>query len=326
MRSQRRPSVPGLPDRPAWKQRLPGRRVAQAVRRSRFFRVAMRAFSGWWADNIPRMGAALAYYTLFALAPVLLVAIAVGGMVFGAEAVRGEIFGQIAGLMGPEGAKTIQDMLAAAAQSAPGTLVMIAGLVTFFLGATGAFLELQAALNTVWRVTPRQSGHALRDFVMERLISAGLVLAFAFLLLTALVISAALGAIAKFAGGLLGGDPALALLLDIAVSTVVITFLFAMIYKFMPYERLPWRNVWAGALTAAGLFVVGKSLLGPFFAGSKFISSYGAAGSVIVVLVWVYWSTQILLFGAEVTRAVAQEAGPQPPPIAVGPRRIAART
>lgn len=326
MRPLRRPSVPGHPEPRAWKQRLPGHRIVQGVRRSRSFRIAVRAFSGWWADNIPRMGAALAYYTLFALAPVLLVAIAVGGMMFGAEAVRGEIFGQIAGLMGPEGAKTIQDMLAAASQSAPGPLVMIAGLVTFFLGATGAFLELQAALNTVWRVTPRQTGSALRDFVMERLISAGLVLAFAFLLLTALVISAALGAIAKYAGGLLAGDPAMALLLDIAVSTAVITFLFAMIYKFMPYERLPWRHVWAGALTAAALFVIGKSLLGPYFAGSKFISSYGAAGSVIVVLVWVYWSSQILLFGAEVTRAVAQEYEPKPPPVSVGPRRIAARS
>ena len=303
-----------------------GNRLVQGVLRSRFYRVAVQSFSGWWSDNIPRMGAALAYYTLFALAPVLLVAIAVGGMVFGAEAVRGEIFGEIAGLMGPEGAKTIQDMLAAAARSSPSPVVMISGLVTFFLGATGAFLELQAALNTVWRVTPRQTGNALRDFVMERLISAGLVLAFAFLLLTALVISAGLGAVSKYAGNLLPGGPLMVNLIDIVISTAVITFLFAMIYKFMPYEELPWRHVWAGALTAAALFVVGKSLLGPYFAGSKFISSYGAAGSVIVVLVWVYWSTQILLFGAEVTRAVAQEYGPKPPPVSVGPRRIAARS
>jgi membrane protein len=326
MKPLRRSSVPGAPAPPAWQRRLLDNRFVQRVLHGRFHRVAMRSFSGWWADNIPRMGAALAYYTLFALAPVLLVAIAVGGMVFGDEAVRGEIFGQIAGLMGPEGARTIQDMLAAAARTAPSTLVMVSGLVTFFLGATGAFLELQAALNTVWRVTPRQTGNALRDFLKERLISAGLVLAFAFLLLTALVISAGLTAISKYAGHLLPGGPVSVKLLDIVVSTTVITFLFAMIYKFMPYEKLPWRNVWAGALTAAALFVVGKSLLGPYFAGSKFISSYGAAGSVIVVLVWVYWSTQILLFGAEVTRAVAQEYGPQPPPISVGPRRIAARS
>src|SRR5262245_2184247 len=271
MEPVRRSSVPGHPEPPAWKHRWLDNRLVRGVLYSRFHRVAIVSFSGWWADNIPRMGAALAYYTLFALAPVLLVAIAVGGMVFGAEAVHGEIFGEVAGLMGAEGAKTIQDMLAAAALTSPSRVVMISGLVTFFLGATGAFLELQSALNAVWRVTPRQTGNALKDFLKERLISAGLVLAFAFLLLTALVISAGLTAISRYAGSALPGGPVMVQLLDIVVSTAVITFLFAMIYKFMPYERLPWRNVWAGALTAAAPFIVGKALLSPHFAGSKSI-------------------------------------------------------
>jgi membrane protein len=271
------------------------------------------------------MGAALAYYTLFALAPVLIIAIAVGGLLWGSDQVRGAIFGQIASLMGPEGAQTIEGMLAAAAKAPPSALVMIVGLATFFAGATGAFLELQAALDTVWRVTPQQKTNALRDFVTQRLISAGLVLGFAFLLLVALVISAALNAISKFASGVLPGPDGLWKIADLGISMLVISFLFAMIYKFMPYERLAWRGVWAGAAVAAALFVAGKSLVGPYFAGSSFISSYGAAGSVIVVLVWVYWSTQILLFGAEVTRAFDQEFGPKPTPVSIGPRRIVAR-
>ncbi|HEV8198700.1 MAG TPA: YihY/virulence factor BrkB family protein [Candidatus Polarisedimenticolia bacterium] len=293
--------------------------------RTRLGRVAVNSFAGWWSDNIPRMGAALAYYTLFALAPVLIIAIAVGGLVWGSDQVRGQIIGQISSLMGPEGAQTIEGMLAAAAKTSPSVLVMIAGLLTFFAGATGAFLELQAALDTVWRVTPQQHTNAVRDFVTQRLVSAGLVLGFAFLLLVALVISAALNAVSKFASGVLPGPDWIWKIADIGISLLVISFLFAMIYKFMPYERLPWRDVWAGAAVAAGLFVVGKSLVGPYFAGSSFISSYGAAGSVIVVLVWVYWSTQILLLGAEVTRAFVQEFGPEPPPVSIGPRRIVSR-
>jgi membrane protein len=298
----------------------------QRLGRTRIGRVAKNTFAGWWSDDLPRMGAALAYYTLFALAPVLLVAIAVGGLIWGSDQVRSAIVGQISALMGPEGAQTIEGMLAAAARTSPSVFVMIAGLATFFAGATGAFLELQAALDTIWRVTPRTHGSAVRDFITRRLISAGLVLGFAFLLLTALVISAALNALSKFASGVLPGPDWIWKAVDFGVSLLVISFLFAMIYKFMPYERLPWRDVWGGAFVAAALFVLGKSVVGPYFAGSSFVSSYGAAGSVIVVLVWVYWSTQILLLGAEVTRAFVQEFGPQPQPVSVGPRRIVARS
>jgi membrane protein len=304
-------AVPEKPRGPAWR---------------RLFSVGKQAFAGWWADNIPRMGAALAYYTLFALAPVLIVAIAIGGLVWGADAVRGEIVGEIGGLIGTEGAQTIETMLAAAAKSSPSFLVMVSGIVTFFAGATGAFLELQAALDTIWRVTPQTHGSVIRDFITQRLISAGLVLGFAFLLLVSLVISAALNAASRFASGYLPGAGWLWKLADIGISLVIIAFVFAMIYKFMPYERLSWRNVWAGALVAAALFVLGKTVLGPYFAASSFISTYGAAGSVIVVLVWVYWSTQILLLGAEVTRAFVQEYGPRPAPVSVGPRRIVARS
>lgn len=304
-------AVPERPRGPAWRHLL---------------RIGRKALAGWWADDIPRMGAALAYYTLFALAPVLIVAIAIGGLIWGPDAVRGEIVGQIGGLIGIEGAQTIENMLAAAGRQEPGLLVMISGLVTFFAGATSAFLELQAALDTIWRVTPRTHGSVLRDFITQRLISAGLVLGFAFLLLVSLVISAALNAASRSASGFLPGAGWLPRLADLGISLVVISFVFAMIYKFMPYERLSWRDVWAGALTAAALFVLGKTVLGPYFAASSFISAYGAAGSVIVVLVWVYWSTQILLLGAEVTRAFVQEYGPQPQPVSVGPRRIVARS
>jgi membrane protein len=281
----------------------------------RLWTVLKEALAGWWNDDVPRMGAALAFYTLFALAPILIVAIAVGGMAFGTEAVRGEIVGQIEGLVGRDGAQAVQAMLEGAAKSSSSIPAMIIGVITFFLGATGAFLELQADLDTIWRVKPRSRGNFLRDLLMQRMISFGLVLGFAFLLLTSLVVSAALAAVHIYMGNAFPGVAVLWEAVNVVVSLGVITLLFAMIYKVLPDVKLAWVDVWVGALVTAVLFTVGKFLIGLYLGTSSFASTYGAAGSVIVVLVWVYYSSQIILLGAEFTRAYVEQFGPRPPPV-----------
>src|SRR4051812_32377074 len=206
--------------------------------------VLKRAFAGWWNDNVPRMGAALAYYTLFSLAPILIVAIAVAGLVFGAEAVRGEIVGQIEGLVGHEGALAVQAMLEGAARPSSSIPATIIGLITFFLGATGAFLELQTDLDAIWRVKPKENTSFFKALLKQRLISFGLVLGFSFLLLTSLVVSAALAALHTYMGNIFPGEALLWEALNIVVSLAVITPLFAVIYKVLPDLELGWREVW----------------------------------------------------------------------------------
>jgi membrane protein len=276
--------------------------------------VFRRALAGWWNDNVPRMGASLAYYTLFALAPVLVVAIAIGGLVFGADAVRGQIVGQIQGLVGQEGGKAVQALLEGAARRGTSVLATTAGILTFFLGATGAFLELQTALDSIWRVKPKEGGSFLRVLIMQRLISFGLVVALGFLLLTSLLVSAALAAIHNYLGDTFTGLVALWEALNVVVSLGVITLLFAIIYKVLPDVKLSWREVWVGALVTAGLFTIGKLVIGLYLGTTSIASTYGAAGSVVVILVWVYYSAQIILLGAEFTRAYVEQFGRRPPP------------
>jgi membrane protein len=290
----------------------PGKAVLTS---DRLWAVLEAAFASWWNDNVPRMGAALAYYTLFSLAPILIVAIAIAGLAFGPEAVRGEIVGQIEGLVGREGALAVQAMLEGAAKPSSSVPATIIGVITFFLGATGAFLELQNDLDTIWRVKPRSRGSFLKDLLMQRFISFGLVLGFAFLLLTSLVVSAALAALHTYMGNAFPGVAVLWEALNAIVSLIVITLLFAMIYKVLPDVKLAWSDVWVGALVTAGLFTIGKFLIGLYIGTSAFASTYGAAASVIVVLVWVYYSSQIILLGAEFTRAYVEQFGPRPPPM-----------
>jgi membrane protein len=260
------------------------------------------------------MGASLAYYTLFALAPILVVAIAIGGLIFGAEVVRGQIVGQIQGLVGPDGGRAVQAMLEAAAHRRGSGLATAAGVITFFLGATGAFLELQTALNTIWRVKPKESGSYIRVLVMQRVISFGLVVALGFLMLTSLLVTTALSAIHNYLGATFTGMVVVWEALNVVLSLSVITLLFALIYKVLPDVKLGWREVWVGALVTAGLFSVGKLLIGLYLGTTSMASTYGAAGSVIIILVWVYYSAQIILLGAEFTRAYVEQFGRRPPP------------
>jgi membrane protein len=281
----------------------------------RLWTVLKKALAGWWNDNVPRMGAALAYYTLFSLAPILIVAIAVAGLAFGPEAVRGEIVGQIEGLVGRDGAQAVQAMLEGAGKPSSSILATIIGVITFFLGATGAFLELQTALDAIWRVKPKVRGSFIRDLVLQRLISFGLVVGVGFLLLTSLLVSAGLAALDKYMGHAYPGVAVLLQAVNVVVSLGVITLLFAMIYKVLPDVKLAWSDVWVGALVTAGLFTIGKFLIGLYLGTSSLASTYGAAGSVLVVLVWVYYSSQLILLGAEFTRAYVEQFGPRPPPV-----------
>jgi membrane protein len=274
--------------------------------------VMKHALGGWWNDNVPRLGASLAYYTLFALAPILLIAIAMAGLVFGAEAVRGEIVGQIQGLVGKEGAQAVQAMLEGAAKPSSSKLATGVGLLTFFLGSTGAFLELQTALNGIWRVKPKPSA-GIRQLLLPRLISFGLVVVVGFLLLVSLLVSAALAALDRYMGHVF---PALTVLwqaANVLVSLGVITLLFALVYKVLPDVELRWRDVWIGGLVTAGLFSIGKQVIGLYLGRSTLASSYGAAGSVVVLLLWVYYSAQIVLLGAEFTRFYVERFGERPP-------------
>ncbi len=281
------------------------------------WRIMRNAADGWWNDNIPHFGAAISYYTMFALAPILVVAIAIAGFAFGADAVRGEIVGQIEGLVGHSGAVAVQSMLKGASNRSSGILATVIGLVTLFLGATGLFLELQTALNAIWRVKPKTDA-GLRGMVRQRAVSFGLVIGVGFLLLVSLVVSAALSALDKYVGDIFPGYVVLGQALNVIVSLAVITVLFAMIYRTLPDVRLEWRDVWTGSLVTAALFTIGKSLIGLYLGRSTTASSYGAAGSVVVLLLWINYSSQIVLLGAEFTRAWVHESGgrPQPQPFA----------
>ncbi len=272
-----------------------------------------RALAGWWNDNVPRLGASLAYYTLFALAPILIVAITIAGFFFGADAVQSEVTGQIRGLVGEAGGQAVQAMLQAANQRGDNTLATVIGLVTFFLGATGAFLELQTALNAIWRVKPRPDA-GIKEMLLQRLVSFGLVVGVGFVLLVSLLVSAGLSALNRYVGAMV---PEIAVVwqgVNTLVSLGVVTLLFAMIYQFLPDVELRLSDVWVGGLVTAGLFTIGKFLIGLYLGTSGVASTYGAAGSVVVLLIWVYYSAQIVLLGAEFTRAYVERFGARPVP------------
>ena len=274
------------------------------------FGTALRA---WWDDDVQRLGASLAYYTLFAIAPVLLVATAMAGMVFGDDAVRGEIVGQLDQLIGREGARAVQNLLEGASQRQSGILATIIGSVAFLVAATGAFLELQTALNTIWRVKPKPGVH-FRALLFDRLRSFGLVVAIGFLLMVSLAVTAALAALGGWLSGRSTGLPMVWSGVTVLVSLVVTTALFALLYRVLPDVRLRWRDVSMGAFVTAVLFTVGQQFIGLYLGQSSVASSYGAAGSVMILLLWVYYSCQILLLGAEFTRVYARRHGSRPAP------------
>jgi membrane protein len=261
--------------------------------------------AAWSNDYAPSMGAALSYYTLFSIAPLLLIIIAIAGFVFGAEAARGEIFGQLAGLIGPEGAKGVEGLLQAADHPRQGIIATIVGIATLLLGATTVFGELQNALDRIWRAPARKKAAGWWTLLRTRLLSFGMILGVGFLLTVSLVLSAAIAAFGKW----WGAAEAVAHILEVALSFGLSTVLFALIYKFIPRAHVAWHDVWIGAAVTAILFAVGKLLIGLYLGKSSVASSFGAAGSLVVLMVWVYYSAQIFLFGAEFTWVYAHEYG-----------------
>jgi membrane protein len=263
----------------------------------------------WMEDQAPTLGAALAYYTVFSLAPLLIISISIAGLVFGREAAQGQIFDQLRGLLGDESGRAMQTMVQnASAEPATGLVATLIGFATLLFGASGVFGQLQASLNTIWGVQPKP-GRGVLGIIQDRVLSFGLILAVGFLLLVSLLLTAAIAFVGHRFGDMVPGMEALAQILNSIFSMAVITLLFAMIFKFLPDARIAWHDVWIGALITAALFTVGKFALGLYLGKSGVGSSYGAAGSLIVLLLWVYYSSQIVFFGAEFTQVYANRFG-----------------
>jgi membrane protein len=264
--------------------------------------------SQWSDDYAPSMGAALAYYTIFSIAPLIVIAIAVAGFAFGDDAARGEIFAQLRGLIGDEGAAAIQGLVKSASEPGKGTFAAIAGVVTLLIGATTVFGELQSDLDRIWDV-PKSTESGIVALLRGRLLSFGMILGIGFLLLVSLVLSAGLAALAKFWDTWFEGWEVALQAVNFVVSFAIITGLFAMIYKLLPRCRIEWKDVWVGAMVTSLLFALGKLLIGLYLGKSGVTSGFGAAGSLVIVLVWVYYSSQIFLLGAEFTKTYAHSHG-----------------
>jgi membrane protein len=274
----------------------------------RVYRVLTDSAKAWIAHRGASKGAALAFYTLFSMTPILVLAIAVAGCFFGAEAAQGEIIAQLQGLVGPNGAQAIQAILAAARDPASGLVAALISGVLLLVGATSVFTELKNSLDDLWGIEqPVQSG--IVALVRNRILSFGLILVLAFLLLISLIVSAALAMFARHAGDIWSSSAAALVTLSSLISFSVIACLFAVIYKALPNAVLTWRDVWTGALVTAALFSLGKYAIGLYLGNSAVASSFGAAGSVIALLLWVYYSAQIFFLGAEFTRQYALRFG-----------------
>jgi membrane protein len=272
-----------------------------------WFSLLRESVNSWSADYCPSMGAAISYYTLFSIAPLLLIVIAVAGFVFGDEAARGEIFGQLRGLLGSDGAKAVEDLLQAANRPGAGIVSAITGIAVLLLGATTVFNELQNALDRIWRAPAREKASGIWNLLRTRLLSFGMVLGIAFLLMVSLVVSAALAALGKWWTP--AGWEAVMHVLDILISFGLVTVMFALIYRIIPRAHVAWHDVWIGAAVTSLLFAIGKFAIGLYLGKSSVASSFGAAGSFVILMVWVYYSAQIFLFGAEFTWVYAHERG-----------------
>ena len=268
---------------------------------SRALPLLKETYQQWSEHKSARLAAALAYYTIFSLAPLLLIIIAIAGLVFGADAAHGQITSHLQAMIGQKSAAQIDTMVKAAGSHKSGILATVIGVVMLILGASGLVLQLQDALNTIWDVQPDRKGSFL-VMVRERLLSFSMILGIGFLLLVSLVISSALSALNTYTTSLL---PAIAFLLqavNLVFDLAILALFFAMIFKFLPEAKVQWGDVWAGAILTSVLFVIGQFCMTLYFGKMNASSPYGDAGSIIVVLLWVYYSAQLLLFGAEFTR------------------------
>jgi membrane protein len=272
------------------------------------WKLLKRTVQEWSEDKASRLAAALSYYTIFSLAPLLVIVISIAGLVFGEETAQQELVGQIEGLVGEQGASAIQEMIAGASQTEDSIFAAVVGFVILLFGAAGVFAQLQDALNTMWEVQPEE-GRGILGFIKKRFVSFGMVLGIGFLLLVSLVISAALAVLGNFLVGLLPAYEIIMQVVSFVISFAVVTLLFALLFKFLPDAKVAWGDVWLGAVVTALLFTIGKELIGIYLGRSAVASTYGAAGSLVVLLLWIYYSGQILFFGAEFTQVYANMFG-----------------
>ena len=272
------------------------------------WRLIKAAVADWKADYASSMGAALAYYTVFSIAPLLVIAIAIAALAFGHAAAQQEILAQARELLGVEAADVLRTMLTNAQKPGEGIVASTLSVVALVIGSIGVFNELETDLNRIWKVQAKQRP-GVWGLLRSRVVSFGMVVAVGFLLLISLVVSAGLAAWGRFSTGLVPGAEAILQAANFAVSFGVVTLLFALMYKLMPHTRVEWKDVWIGAVITALLFTVGKFLIGLYIGKASVASSYGAAGALVVLLVWVYYSAQIFLLGAELTHRYAASHG-----------------
>ena len=273
------------------------------------FDLCQRAFNSWSNDYAPSMGAALAYYTLFSLAPLLLLVIAIAGLVFGVDAARGQVVAQLGGLIGPEGATAVEGLLKSASEPAKSTTASLISVVTLIIGATSIFAELQSDLDRIWRAPDVAKPSGLWGLLRTRLLSFGLIVSIGFLLLVSLVVSAGLAALGTWWGAWFGGWVTALQLVNQVISLLFVSALFALMYRILPSVRVGWQDVWHGAIATGVLFTIGKFAIGMYLGKAGVSSGFGAAGSIVVLLVWVFYSSQIFLLGAEFTWLYAHNHG-----------------
>jgi membrane protein len=266
------------------------------------------ALADWWNDRAMSLGAAIAFFTVFSLAPMLLVAIGVAGLVFGREAAQGAIVEELGGLVGGQTSVALEAMIASAGQFESSVVGVTIGVGTFLFLATGAVIELQDDLNIIWKVKPPES-YGVTEFIRTRLISLTLIVGFGFLLLVSLILDAGLTRLAAYLEARFSGTSVILRVLNSAIAFAIAVLLFAMIFKILPAVDLTWRDVWIGAVVTALLFTAGKFAIGYYIGKSGVASAYGAAASIITILLWIYYSSLILLFGAEFTKAYAESRG-----------------
>jgi membrane protein len=279
-----------------------------------YWDVAKGALHEFTEDKVLQLSAALAYYALFSLAPLVIIVISIASIFFGDKVVTGQVHGQLVDFFGEQGTQAIESMMSAARKPSSSTMASIFGIVTLLIGATGVFGQLQDSLNTIWEVQPKP-GRRIKGFIKDRFLSMTMVLGIGFLLLVSMILSAALAAMTDFINQHFGLSPVVAHLLHNLVSLIVISLLFAMIFKFLPDVKVKWSDVWFGAISTALLFTLGKFLLGFYLGRAATASAYGAAGSLVIVLMWVYYSSIILFYGAEYTQVYAKARGSRIVPI-----------
>lgn len=283
--------------------------IAQGNRLQQAWQLTKAAVNAWLDDFAPSMGAAIAYYTIFSIAPMLVIAIAVAGFIFGQDAAQGEIVSQLRGIIGTEGAVAMQGLLKSASEPAEGIIATLISVITLAIGSTAVFAELQSALDRIWRVPVAVKENGIWALIRTRLLSFGLILGLGFMLMVSLVVSAGLAALGNWWGAWFEGWEVVLQILNLVISFFVFAGLFSVIYRFMPRVRLSWHDVWVGAVATTILFIIGKYLIGLYLGTTGMTTGFGAAGSFALLLAWIYYSAQIFLLGAEFTWIYANNFG-----------------